>query len=155
MTGTTVRPSITAPRFVPSLDSARLPPQMARHWPSGWTNTFYTRRDSLLERCGVLRIEPPTLDRLDHLIRSAIHQHEERFCSALLARLSTETQMQLYALLLPAESSHHPMAREPGRALLQELRADPGRASRESVREEIAKLERLRSLRLPTDLFAA
>ena len=47
-------------------------------------------RDSLLERCRTLHIEPPTLDRLDRLIRSAIHQHEERFCSALLVRLSAE-----------------------------------------------------------------
>ena len=45
-------------------------------------------RDSLLERCRTLHIEPPTLDRLDRLIRSAVHQHEEKFCNALLARLS-------------------------------------------------------------------
>ena len=112
-------------------------------------------RDSLLERCRALRIEPPTLDRLDRLIRSAIHQHEERFCSALWARLSAETQTQLDALLLPAESFNDPVGLESGRALLQELRSDPGRASLESVREEIAKLERLRSLDLPADLFAA
>ena len=112
-------------------------------------------RDSLLERCRALRIEPPTQDRLDRLIRSAIHQHEERFCNALLARLPAETQAQLNALLLPAESFHETVGREPGRAFLQELRTDPGRAGLQSVREEIAKLERLRSLRLPADLFAA
>jgi TnpA family transposase len=113
-------------------------------------------RDSLLERCRTLHIEPPTLDRLDRLIRSAIHQHEEKFSNALLARLSAETQTQLKALLLPAELlNEQPAEREPGRAVLQELRADPGPASLESVREEIAKLERLRSLGLPADLFSA
>ena len=113
-------------------------------------------RDSLLERCRTLHIEPPTLDRLDRLIRSAIHQHEEKFSNALLARLSAETQTQLKALLLPAEPlNEQPVEREPGRAVLQELRADPGPASLESVREEIAKLERLRSLGLPADLFSA
>ena len=45
-------------------------------------------RASLLDRCRFLRIEPPTPDRIERLIRSALHQHEERFCCALLARLS-------------------------------------------------------------------
>jgi hypothetical protein len=39
--------------------------------------------------------------------------------------------------------------------LLQELRADPGRASLETVLAEIAKLEQVRALLLPLDLFAA
>jgi hypothetical protein len=46
---------------------------------------------ALLERCRVLRIEPPTPDRIERLIRSAIHRHEERFCSALSARLSADS----------------------------------------------------------------
>lgn len=112
-------------------------------------------RDLLLGRCRMLCIEPPTLDRLDRLIRSAIHQHEERFCSALLARLTVETQAQLDALLLPAESFDATVVRETGRALLQELRTDPGHACLECVRDEIDKLERLRSLNLSTDLFAS
>lgn len=112
-------------------------------------------RDAVLERCRAVRIEPPTVDRIDRLIRSAIHQHEERFCSALLARLSPEAQTQLDALLLPAESFNDLLGRETARAVLQELRTDPGRASLESIQEEIGKLERLRSLHLPADLFVA
>ena len=34
-------------------------------------------RASLLEQCHTLRIEPPTPDRIERLIKSAIHQHEE------------------------------------------------------------------------------
>jgi hypothetical protein len=41
------------------------------------------------------------------------------------------------------------VGQEQGRTLLQELRTDPGRASLDSVRKEIAKLELVRSLRLP------
>jgi TnpA family transposase len=47
------------------------------------------------------------------------------------------------------------VGQEQGRTLLQELRTDPGRASLDSVRKEIAKLELVRSLRLPAGLFAA
>jgi Domain of unknown function (DUF4158) len=90
-------------------------------------------RDAVLERCRALRIEPPTVDRIDRVIRSAIHQHEERFCGALLARLSAETQGQLDTLLSPAECFSGPPGAESGRAVLQQLR----------------------SLHLPTDLFAA
>ena len=39
--------------------------------------------------------------------------------------------------------------------MLEELRADPGRASLETVLAEIAKLEQVRALLLPLDLFAA
>jgi hypothetical protein len=42
----------------------------------------------------------------------------------------------------------------PNRIVLQELRADPGRATLENLLREIAKLERVRSLALPDDLFA-
>jgi hypothetical protein len=104
---------------------------------------------SLLERCRVLRIEPPTPDRIERLIRSAIHRHEGRFCSALLAGLSADTQAQLNALVMPGEPLFEPVGQEQGRTLLQELRTDPGRASLDSVRKEIAKLELVRSLRLP------
>jgi hypothetical protein len=39
------------------------------------------------------------------------------------------------------------------RALLQELRADPGRATLDNLLQELAKLERIRALHLPPDLF--
>jgi hypothetical protein len=93
---------------------------------------------SVIERCRVLRIEPPTPDRIDRLIRSAVHRHEERFSKTVLARLSADTQAQLNDLVIPGEPLFEPVEQEAGRTLLQELRADPGRASLESVRTEIA-----------------
>jgi hypothetical protein len=107
------------------------------------------------ERCRLLHIEPPTPERIERLIRSAIAEYERKFCEALVSRLSPETQAQLNALLLPTEPLFQDIAHEPGRALLHELRADPGRASLESAQEEIAKLEHTRSFHLPPDLFAA
>jgi hypothetical protein len=46
-----------------------------------------------------------------------------------------------------------PASAEPARAILHGLKAEPGRASLESFLEEVAKLERLRALALPDDLF--
>jgi hypothetical protein len=83
---------------------------------------------ALMERCRSLHIEPPTQDRIDRLVRPAIHQHEERFCEALLTRLPVGTQARLDALLLPSEHFSYEKGQEPGRSLLQELRADPGRS---------------------------
>src|SRR5262249_17859368 len=62
-------------------------------------------RVSVIERCRALRIEPPTPDRIERLIRSAVHRHEERFSNAVLARLSADTQAQLNVLVIPGEPS--------------------------------------------------
>ena len=77
--------------------------------------------------------------------------------TGILHRLSTTTQGHLDALLGPAEAppSDPDTSSAPTleRALLQELRADPGRATLDNLFQEIAKLERIRALQLPPDLF--
>jgi TnpA family transposase len=108
---------------------------------------------AVLERCRTQHIEPPTPDRVERLIRSALHHFEGKFCEALLARLPIETQAQLNALLL-VEPLFAEAGTEPDHAFLYELSADSGPVTLESLRTEIAKLERLRALRLPGDLFA-
>jgi len=75
---------------------------------------------TLMERCRSLHIEPPTQDRIDRLVRSAIHQHEERFCEALLTRLPVGTQARLDALLLPSKPFSYEKGQQLGRSLLQE-----------------------------------
>jgi hypothetical protein len=67
------------------------------------------------------------------------------------------TQGQLDALLGPAEApiSDPDSAAAPTleRARFHELRADPGRATLDNLFQEIAKLERVRALQIPPDLF--
>jgi hypothetical protein len=121
------------------------------------------RPDALLaaayERLRDLRIEPPTPERLARLVRSALHTFEHRWCTDVWHCLSPSTRTALDTLLVPEP-------REPsgpggdeasmagGRALLHELRADAGRATLENLFREIAKLERIRAVALPPDLFA-
>jgi TnpA family transposase len=113
-------------------------------------------KEAVMQRCRALRIEPPTPERLDRLIRSAVHREDTRVGTAILHRLSVTTQGQLEVLLGPAESP----ASDPdaptatlAHTRLQELRADPGRATLDNLFQEIAKLERIRALQLPPTLF--
>jgi hypothetical protein len=108
-------------------------------------------------RCRGLSIEPPAADRVDRIVRAAIHAHDERFCTGVLARLAPATRVRLEALLRPVgnESSDPHSDRSTGTApaLLLRLRSDPGRPSLAAVQDELAKLELVRGIELPPDLF--
>ena len=108
-------------------------------------------------RCRELSIEPPAADRIDRIVRAAIHAHDERFCAGILGRLAPATRGRLEALLRPAanESSDPPSDQSTGTApaLLLRLRGDPGKPSLAGVQDELAKLELVREIDLPPDLF--
>ena len=125
-------------------------------WLESQVSVLEHRSDRLLvaarERCRSLCIEPPFPDRLDRLVRSVVHRHEEALCAAVLTRLPAETAAGLDALLkAPAADA---TSGEAGRAPLLALRAGSGQASLQSVGEEADKLARIRALALPADLFA-
>jgi len=112
-------------------------------------------REALFDRCRAQRIESPSTRRIDRLVRSAFHTFEERWCAAVLERLELATQEALDGLLETgsADDSQDADAAENRRSVLNDLKADAGAISLDSVITEIAKLERLRSLGLPADLF--
>src|SRR4029077_19543868 len=112
-------------------------------------------RSQILERCRALHVEPPSPERTDRLVRSTLHTFETRFCAATCNRLSPQARERLEALLLPEPSaaSEPREPPEPGWAVLTRLLADPGPANLESLLEEVAKLDQVRSLGLPVDLF--
>ena len=115
--------------------------------------------DALLNaRCRELLIEPPSTDRADRIVRAATYAHDERFCATILGRLTPTMRARLEALLRPAGSKddESPEVKEaPGTApaLLLQLRGDPGQPSLASVQDQLAKLELIRRLELPADLF--
>ena len=108
-------------------------------------------------RCRELSIEPPADDRIDRIVRAAIHAHDERFCAGVLSRLAPTTRERLEALLRPAaKESNDPSSDQStgtAPALLLRLRGDPGKPSLASVQDELAKLELVREIDLPPDLF--
>jgi TnpA family transposase len=103
-------------------------------------------REAALERFRELRVEPPTTERLDRLLGSTLRIFEEQFSGALLSQISDRTRAGLDALL---EQNDPEAARVP----LHDLRADPGPASIETLDEELNKLDCLRDIELPSDLF--
>jgi len=125
-------------------------------WLDSQVSTLEHRSDRLLvaarERCRSLCIEPPSPDRLDRVVRSVVHRHEEALCAAVLTRLPAETAAGLDALLKAPTAAA--TSGDVGRAPLLALRAGSGQASLQSVGEEADKLARIRALALPADLFA-
>jgi hypothetical protein len=135
-------------------------------------------REVVYARFRNLRLEPPTSDRLNRLIHSALHTYEERFFAAISDRLLINTKQRLQQLLQAGSAGQGALSVEAAnaanaanvnyadgvdsankdvdadRAFWLEMRRDPGRASLESALHEIAKLQRLRQLEMPSDLFA-
>ena len=108
-------------------------------------------------RCRELAIEPPSADRVERIVRAAIRAHEERLYARIRARLTPETRARLEALLQPESDagSGSDGDGQPGTApaLLLQLRGDPGRPSLAGVQAELARLELVRRIGLPADLF--
>jgi hypothetical protein len=106
---------------------------------------------ALYERCREIWLEPPAPGKMNRLVRSALHTYEERFCADIARRLPAETRSRLEALLQPLPTEAE--AQESGWAYLHTLKAGPAAVSLETSRTEIAKLQYLRALALPEDLF--
>ena len=128
-------------------------------WLAGQALVLERRHDRLVaaarERCRALRLEPPSPERLERLVRSALHRQEEAFCAAVLARLPAETAASIDVLLkAPAPGTDDAECGEAGRGpMLLTLRAGTGPARLQSVDEEAAKLRTISALGLPADLF--
>ncbi len=111
-------------------------------------------------RCQAGRIEPSAAGRIDRVIRSALRLHEDVLYRTVLERIGPAGLAQIDALLTPTEMvDESAEAQSPGsRALdeltLDDLKADPGRMSVESVFAHVARLRRIQQLVLPPDLFA-
>ncbi|NTW01358.1 MAG: DUF4158 domain-containing protein, partial [Oscillochloris sp.] len=113
---------------------------------------------ALLGRCRALTLEPPAAQRLERIIGSALAAYDERLCATIVARLSAASRTALDALLTiieplnPTADAPDPVAER--RTILQLVKRDPGPMAVETAREEVDKLQRLRGLDLPADLFA-
>ena len=83
--------------------------------------------------CRALRLEPPTPDCVDRLVRSAMHTAEERVCATILTRLPPPVIAELDRL--PDTDSLNAPDPAPASAddlPLHALKTDPGRISLES-----------------------
>ena len=113
--------------------------------------------ERLEARCRELAIEPPTADRVERIARAALHAHEERFHADIYKRLLPASRERLDELLCPDKAGSEPSAPDDtlgsAPALLLKLRGNPGRPSLASLQDELAKLELISRIDLPSNLF--
>jgi len=110
-------------------------------------------RDMAYQRFRTLQLEAPTPARITRIIHSARHTFEEQLYETTLARLPQEVQAALDALLTVDEHGEEEQEQDVQVITLHELRMDPGRVGLATVLQEMAKLRRIRELKLPADLF--
>ncbi|GHC35382.1 hypothetical protein [Streptomyces cinnamoneus] len=115
-------------------------------------------RDRLVEavvaRCRNDHIEPPAPARGRRLVGRAMKDFDTRFCRTTVDRLSHMTRSRLEDVVANGEPGGEGAVAGGGRSFLSELKTDPGAPGLESPLAEVNKLERVRTLDLPADLFA-
>lgn len=105
-------------------------------------------RAAFLQRCRQLKIEPPATDHGRRFILSAIHEHDTQFCNKIFLDLDATTISGMDALL-----DSKPTEEENEWTLWQSLKGEPGKASVASVKEAAKRLDLVREIKLPPDLF--
>ncbi len=105
-----------------------------------------------------LCIEPSTPGRIDRLIRTALHQYETHFCADLLSKLPSQALRQIDTFLDVEDSTDKATEAEESEKLRQSdfsyLKTDPGPVGLDSLLTEVEKLQRLRQVGLPPNLFS-
>lgn len=109
-----------------------------------------------LDWCREHKIEPPSSDRLDRIMKSAVHSFETAFFAAIQEKISPAVRHQLDQLLIDSELDKDLLSaeQESDWSVFSKLKTDPGRVGLASVLKEIAKLKRIDNIQLPHDLFA-
>ena len=110
-------------------------------------------KEAVLTHCRTLRIEPPAAEQIRRLIRSALQDHEARFCSMIFEKLDMPTLERLDELLQPLKMET-PDEQQPTNdwSVWQTIKSEPGKAGLESVLLTADRLQRARELKLPLDL---
>jgi TnpA family transposase len=107
-------------------------------------------QQSLYDELKVRKLEPPTVAQVERLLNSAQYQFEVQLCASIVQRLPQTCRQQLDALTGPQEDSY---LLDPDEIRLNQLKAEVGALSLKSLTAELSKLEILRAVGVPHDLF--
>ncbi|KLU63705.1 Tn3 transposase DDE domain protein [Desulfosporosinus acididurans] len=114
-------------------------------------------KDLVYKRFRELKIVPPTPERIDRLIRSAVSTFEDQFFQASYDKIPKASLAKLDALVDSIssldEENDEPSGENADQLSFHELRSDPGRPGLESVFKEINKLKTIRNLDLPDNFY--
>lgn len=106
-------------------------------------------REALHRRCRTQLIEPPTPDRVTEIVRSALHHAEHTLLALVTARVAAAATTRLLALIAISDDGDGDEEN-----VLALIKAAPGNVSLDTMLTEISKLEALRAIGLPADLFS-
>ncbi len=109
-------------------------------------------KEATIQWCKRNHIELPSEKRLERIIRSAFSNYEAEVFKKIYDCLSQKTRKQI-DYLLEFNSSIPEFSVDEVQIGLNDLKADPGRTSLESVLKEIAKYESIDRLKLPEDIL--
>ena len=116
-------------------------------------------RDALLGNFRRERIEAPTVGRVQRMVRSALRTAEQTWTARICDRLGGPARARLLALIADTsdEDTNEGEGDQDGAAsaatVLGMIKSEPGNVSLESMMTEIGKLEAVRAIGLPQDLF--
>ena len=126
-------------------------------WLSKLTFSYNENTDNLVQltydKYKELRIEPPTLDRVTRIVKSAIFKNENQFFQKVFKKMSKDTIFRIDDLINNLISSEKKDFNSETEITFSELRSDPGRIGLDSILREISKLKIIQKLELPEDLF--
>ncbi|MFE5542061.1 DUF4158 domain-containing protein [Streptomyces sp. NPDC056519] len=113
---------------------------------------------AVVARCRNDHIEPPAPKQVGRMVGRAIKDFEAHFCRGTMDRLSHETRSRLEDLVAGDDENGEGsvgggVVTGGGRSHFAELKTDPGAPGLESLLAEVSKLQRVRRLELPADLF--
>lgn len=126
-------------------------------------------RAELLRQMRVDQIEPPTAAQVNTIIRSALHQADERAVAEVAARLAgaEDCPRRLDALVFTdltgtvteqgdgaGVDGDREDADDDVESVLSDIKAHPGNVSLNSLLDEISKLGQVRAVGVPTKVFA-
>jgi hypothetical protein len=111
-------------------------------------------RDLALDWCRAQRLEPPALDHLQRIIRSAVYQFEAKQHETIYARLTAASKAAIDRLLAGDEPESEEAETESTDSVsLSGLKSDPGKPGLDNLLTGIAKLQCINGIELSTDVF--
>ncbi len=118
-----------------------------------YTIKYESQSEGILQYFRESKIEPPSDERIKRVLHSAQSIFEETLTSRIYKQLSPEAILRTLDLLEIKETNSLDQSGESQISTLAWLKTAPGSANLETVQNEINKLEILRGLELPDELF--
>jgi TnpA family transposase len=113
-------------------------------------------RDLALEWCNAQHLEPPAVDHLDRVIRSAIHGYTTCLQETIHGRLSVASRIAIDKLLAgddPEPSDNGAVDPASAASTFAQLKADLGKSSRDNLQIGIERRQSINAIGLVADVF--